>query len=61
MTKVFCDICGKEIRDWKTASKFKIKRRFCSWHETWWEKMSVHTNCWLDLCDILKKKAEERK
>lgn len=60
MTKEFCDICGKEITDFENASEFKLKKRVYSWHECWWERMVVHTACWVDLCDILKKKAEER-
>lgn len=61
MTKTFCDICGKEITD--TFREFKIKKRVHSFHESWWEKMDVHTSCWANLCDILKdlKSQEERK
>lgn len=61
MTKEFCDICGKEITNFSDdcVSEFKLKKRVYSWHESWWERMIVHTSCWVDLCDILKKKAEE--
>ena len=51
MTKEFCDICGKEITDWSKASEFKLKKRVYSWHERWWEKLIVHTECWMNLCD----------
>ena len=51
MTKYFCDICGKEIIDWSKASEFKLKKRVYSWHESWWEKLIVHTECWMNLCD----------
>ena len=59
MTKVFCDICGKEITDWEKASEFKLKKKEYSWHESWWERLTVHADCWIDLRNILKKKAEE--
>ena len=61
MTKTYCDICGKEIIDFEKASEFKLKKRVYSWHESWWKRMTAHTSCWVDLCDILKKKAEEPK
>ena len=51
MTKEFCDICGKEITNWSKASEFKLKKRVYSWHERWWEKLTVHTECWIKLCD----------
>ena len=51
MTKEFCDICGKEITNWSEVSKFKIKKREYSFHESWWERMTVHTKCWADLCE----------
>lgn len=54
MTKDFCDICGKEITDWSKASEFKLKKRVYSWHERWWEKLTVHTECWIKLCDSIK-------
>ena len=51
MTKEFCDICGGEITNWSEASKFKLKKRVYSWHESWWERLTVHTDCWEDLCE----------
>ena len=56
MTKEFCDICGEEITNWSEVSKFKIKKRVYSWHESWWERMTVHTDCWEDLCETLGKR-----
>ena len=56
MTKEFCDICGKEITNWSEVSKFKIKKRVYSWHESWWERMTVHTKCWTDLCEKIGKR-----
>ena len=51
MIKYFCDICGKEITDRSKASEFKLKKRVYSWDESWWEKLIVHTECWMNLCD----------
>lgn len=61
MTKTYCDICGNEITDLSSDDviEFKLKKRVYSWHESWWERMIVHETCWINLCDILKKKAEE--
>lgn len=58
MTKEFCDICGKEITDYSHASEFKIKKRVHSWHESWWQRLTVHTSCWIDLCEKIKKEKE---
>ena len=55
MTKEFCDICGKEIMAQSDASEFKLKKRVYSWHESWWERMTVHTTCWIDLCERIGK------
>ena len=59
MIKEFCDICGKEITDWSKSSEFKLKKRVYSFHESWWERMTVHTKCWMDLCDEIKNRNEE--
>lgn len=53
MTKYYCDICGKEITDWSKVSEFKVKKRVYSWHERWWENLTVHTECWKGLSDII--------
>lgn len=55
MTKTFCDICGEEIVDWDKASEFKLKKRVYSWHESWWERLTVHTSCWNTLCDEIQR------
>lgn len=54
MIKTFCDICGKEITEWSKASEFKLKKRVYSWHESWWERLTVHTECWEKLCKNIK-------
>ena len=59
MTKEFCDICGKEITDYSKASYFKIKKRVFSWQEAWWERMTVHTECWEELCKQIERKNNE--
>ena len=54
MTKEFCDICGKEITDLDTASEFKLKKLEHSWYEYWWTSLTVHNECWVDLCKLIK-------
>ena len=54
MIKIFCDICGKEITDQSKASEFKLKKMVYSFHESWWERMTVHTKCWTDLCEKIR-------
>lgn len=56
MTKEFCDICGKEITNRSEASEFKLKKRVYSWHESWWERLNVHTDCWEYLCKEIGKR-----
>ena len=53
MTKHYCDICGKEITDWNNVSEYKIKKRVYSWHESWWEKLVVHNQCWSELISLI--------
>ena len=53
MTKYYCDICGKEITDWSKVSEFKVKKRVYSFHERWWERLTVHTKCWEELRNII--------
>lgn len=55
MTKYYCDICGKEITDWSKVSEFKVKKRVYSFHERRWEDLTVHTECWKYLSDIIEK------
>ena len=55
MIKYFCDICGKEITHWSEASKFKLKKRVYSFHESFWENVTVHNNCWEKLCEQIGK------
>lgn len=50
MTKVFCDICKKEIECDSEASEYKMKRLTHSFHESWWVRMTVHKDCWRALC-----------
>lgn len=57
MIKYFCDICGKEITDLDSASEFKLKKRVHSWHESWWERISVHTSCWENICEKIGKES----
>lgn len=59
MTKTYCDICGEEIMDWESASEFKLKKLSYSWQEYWWERLTVHTKCWVDMCDYIKNKTKE--
>lgn len=46
MTKVFCDICKKEIECDSEASEYKMKRLTHSFRESWWVRMTVHKDCW---------------
>lgn len=55
MVKFYCDICGKEITDWSKVSEFKVKKRVHSFHESWWKNLTIHTDCWEDLSDIIEK------
>lgn len=59
MTKTYCDICGKEITDLGHCGyiEFKVEKRVYSWHESWWERMNVHTACWINLCDFFEKES----
>lgn len=59
MTKEFCDICGKEITNLDTVSVFKLKKLEYSWQEFWWARLTVHNECWVDLCKLIKQKREE--
>ena len=53
MTKYYCDICDKEITDWSKVSEFKVKKRIYSFHERWWERLTVHIECWEELRTII--------
>lgn len=59
MAKTYCDICGEEITDLESAGEFKLKKLSYSWHEYWWERLTVHTKRWVDLCGYIKNKTKE--
>lgn len=59
MTKVFCDICKKEIECDCEASEYKVKRLTHSFHESWWVRMTVHKDCWRELCKSIAEKKEK--
>ena len=58
MVKHFCDICGQEIKG-EDASRFKVKREVYCWHESWWERMYVHTACWKDMCKYIRERRKD--
>lgn len=60
MTKYYCDIYGKEITDWSKISEFKVKKRVYSFHERWWERLTVHTECWEELGNIIDEQKERK-
>ena len=59
MIKEFCDICGREITNLDTVCEFKLKKLEHSWYEYWWTGLTVHNECWADLCKLIKQKREE--
>ena len=59
MTKEYCDICGKEINLKDNDSWYKMKKLTFSWHESWWEKLHVHNECWKDICTFFAKLHEQ--
>lgn len=59
MTKVFCDICKKEIECDSEASEYKMKRLTHSFHGSWWVRMTVHKDCWRELCKSIVEKKEK--
>ena len=60
MTKYYCDICDKEITDWSKVSEFKVKERIYSFHERWWERLTVHIECWEELRNIIDEQKERK-
>lgn len=60
MTKVFCDICKKAIECDREASEYKVKRLTHSFRESWWVRMTVHKDCWRELCKSIAEKKEEK-
>ena len=50
MTREFCDICGRSIKTYKNVSEFKLKKAVFSFHESWWQRLTVHNTCWKELC-----------
>ena len=59
MIKEFCDICGREITNLDTVCEFKLKKLGHSWYEYWWTGLTVHKECWVDRCKLIKQKREE--
>lgn len=54
MTKIFCDICGKEINNLREMSQYKMKKLELSFFpEFRWEHLTVHKNCWRDLAELI--------
>lgn len=45
MTKVFCDICKKEIECDSEGSEYKVKRLTHSFRGSWWVRLTVHKEC----------------
>lgn len=56
MTKQFCDICGRELQGHE-GDRYKIKKYH--WCENRWKRLSVHAECWKDLCMEIAKRRED--
>lgn len=59
MTKTYCDICGQEITSYKDVSVFKLKKLEASFGEAWWDRLTVHSTCWRNLCKMITKRRKE--
>lgn len=49
----------KEIECDCEASEYKVKRLTHSFHESWWVRMTVHKDCWRELCKSIAEKKEK--
>lgn len=56
MVKDFCDICGQEIKANEEATRWKLKKEWHSWYEYGWERLHVHNDCWLDMCQYIRER-----
>lgn len=47
MIKVFCDVCRREIKgfDDRNEYKVKVKKRWYSWHESGWCRITLCKDC----------------
>ena len=59
MVKNFCDICGKEICNSFAATRYKVKKQRIHFGDSWYEKLHVHDDCWLDMCRYIRDRREE--
>lgn len=60
MVKHFCDICGREFKNYSEIDKYKIKKEWHSWGESGWDKLEVHQACLEAMCkEIAKRRAYE--
>lgn len=59
MTKSFCDICGREFMG-EPHRRYKLKREWYEWHESGWEWLDIHDECWRNLCIEIRKAKEKR-
>ena len=54
MTKIFCDLCGKEIKPCEDVC-YKVKKMQCSILQfpPTWAELECHEDCWKNLCAML--------
>lgn len=50
MIRNFCDICGREFKNYSEIEHYKIKKEEYCFHESWWSRLDVHRECWLQVC-----------
>ena len=54
-----CDLCGKPMQE--AGKTYRIKERWCLWHESGWTTIEAHDECVKRLLNALddKREAEE--
>lgn len=45
MYKIFCDLCGQEIENKGSASKYRIERRYPTYGLPYDEELHLHPEC----------------
>lgn len=60
MIKEFCDICGEPLSAGDGRyTRYKLKREWNLWFESGWERLTVHNECWEEMCKLIKEKQNE--
>lgn len=49
----------ERLQGFPEASEYKIKRLTHSFHESWWVRLTVHKDCWRELCKSIAEKEKK--